>query len=194
MCVGEEATVPTCANYPKVGSPTIWVCLKIVYPYTNDHYPYKLAMIGNIPYFQTNPYGHFCCSDSSNRPQIWTNTWPQVFAKLVLVMPMSELQAKLICSAPLNFQETRLGLASWRKGGFGVVESMSSGFLKCFHQGQLRRESSDQSETHQLRTQIAGNADYPPSIRNPCWCLLSSLSLEKHQSQSGCSSDNLRFT
>ena len=25
-------------------------------PMVNDHYPYKMAIIGNIPYFQTNPY------------------------------------------------------------------------------------------------------------------------------------------
>ena len=25
-------------------------------PMANDHYPYKMAIIGNIPYFQTNPY------------------------------------------------------------------------------------------------------------------------------------------
>ena len=25
-------------------------------PMVNDHYPYQMALIGNIPYFQTNPY------------------------------------------------------------------------------------------------------------------------------------------
>ena len=25
-------------------------------PMVNDPYPYKMAIIGNIPYFQTNPY------------------------------------------------------------------------------------------------------------------------------------------
>ena len=25
-------------------------------PMVNDHYPYQMAIIGNIPYFQTNPY------------------------------------------------------------------------------------------------------------------------------------------
>jgi len=27
-------------------------------PMVNDHYPYEMAIIGNIPYFQTNPYGY----------------------------------------------------------------------------------------------------------------------------------------
>ena len=26
-------------------------------PMVNDHYPYEMAIIGNIPYFQTNPCG-----------------------------------------------------------------------------------------------------------------------------------------
>ena len=38
----------------------IWVCLKMLCtPKPNgfaDHYPYWMAIIGNIPYFQTNPY------------------------------------------------------------------------------------------------------------------------------------------
>ena len=25
-------------------------------PMVNDHYPYEMAIIGNIPYFQTNPF------------------------------------------------------------------------------------------------------------------------------------------
>ena len=29
-------------------------------PMVNDHYPYKMAIIGNIPYFQTNPYVKCC--------------------------------------------------------------------------------------------------------------------------------------
>jgi len=29
-------------------------------PMVNDHYPYQMAIIGNIPYFQTNPYSTFC--------------------------------------------------------------------------------------------------------------------------------------
>jgi hypothetical protein len=37
-----------------------WVCLKMsCSPKPNgfaDHYPYEMAIIGNIPYFQTNPY------------------------------------------------------------------------------------------------------------------------------------------
>ena len=28
-------------------------------PMVNDHYPYEMAIIGNIPYFQTNPYLSF---------------------------------------------------------------------------------------------------------------------------------------
>ena len=27
------------------------------HPMVNDHYPYEMAIIGNIPYFQTNPSG-----------------------------------------------------------------------------------------------------------------------------------------
>ena len=27
-----------------------------LHPMVNDHYPYEMAIIGNIPYFQTNPY------------------------------------------------------------------------------------------------------------------------------------------
>ena len=38
---------------------TTWVCLKIVYPKKPngfaDHYPYEMAIIGNIPHFQTYP-------------------------------------------------------------------------------------------------------------------------------------------
>ena len=29
-------------------------------PMVNDHYPYEMAIIGNIPYFQTNPYAPWC--------------------------------------------------------------------------------------------------------------------------------------
>ena len=29
-------------------------------PMVHDHYPYQMAIIGNIPYFQTNPYSTFC--------------------------------------------------------------------------------------------------------------------------------------
>ena len=28
-------------------------------PMVNDHYPYEMAIIGNIPYFQTNPFQTF---------------------------------------------------------------------------------------------------------------------------------------
>ena len=28
-------------------------------PMVDDHYPYKMAIVGNIPYFQTNPYSFF---------------------------------------------------------------------------------------------------------------------------------------
>ena len=35
-------------------------------PMVNDHYPYKMAIIGNIPYFQTNPY------HAQTRPICWT--------------------------------------------------------------------------------------------------------------------------
>ena len=34
----------------------VWKWLVPLNPMVNDHYPYWMAIIGNIPYFQTNPY------------------------------------------------------------------------------------------------------------------------------------------
>ena len=42
-------------------------------PMVNDHYPYSMAVIGNIPYFQTNPYmdGHDYSSWTHDHPLYW---------------------------------------------------------------------------------------------------------------------------
>jgi hypothetical protein len=39
-------------------------------PMVNDHYPYEMAIIGNIPYFQTNPMfaGMFCAMNGGSYP------------------------------------------------------------------------------------------------------------------------------
>ena len=43
----------------------------------NDHYPYQMGIIGNIPYFQTNPNCHFQYQTvSKHRLKRWFLAWP----------------------------------------------------------------------------------------------------------------------
>ena len=43
-------------------NPMVWGNSVPLNPMVNDHYPYEMAIIGNIPYFQTNPYWESTCA------------------------------------------------------------------------------------------------------------------------------------
>ena len=78
----------------------VWKWLVPLNPMVNDHYPYSMAIIGNIPYFQTNPGGWTMIWAAGLH--LWEVLWYQVWRRM----------GWLLCQA-LKMEDTRMSI-TWQ--------------------------------------------------------------------------------
>ena len=92
-------------------------------PMVNDHYPYEMAIIENIPYFQTNPYGLTWNLPPNSRKKITQDSWLQGSQDLTSrvcpwkcclrhIFQMGHLMGNMMIAAIAD--ELTLTLPSWR--------------------------------------------------------------------------------